>query len=98
MLCELTRKPATLCAQVVNLLMTGPYVCGRCTRLRASAAVATPCGATLIVCPTPILEQWRQEIQKHIRDGVATIAHHDLRLSLSTLQMRTACSLHALLP
>ena len=53
---------------------TGPYVCGRCTRLKASAAVATPCGATLIVCPTPILEQWRQEIQKHIRDGVATSA------------------------
>ena len=34
------------------------FVCGACQRARAAAAVRQDCGATLVVCPTPILHQW----------------------------------------
>lgn len=34
------------------------FVCGACQRARAAAEVTQDCGATLIVCPTPIVHQW----------------------------------------
>lgn len=36
----------------------GAFVCGACQKARAAAEVTQPCGATLVVCPTPILQQW----------------------------------------
>lgn len=36
----------------------GAFVCGACQKARAAAEVTQPCGATLVVCPTPILHQW----------------------------------------
>lgn len=36
----------------------GEFVCGPCQRAAAAAAVTQDCGATLVVCPTPIVHQW----------------------------------------
>ena len=33
-------------------------MCGACQRAAAAAAVTQDCGATLVVCPTPIVHQW----------------------------------------
>jgi hypothetical protein len=47
----------------------GAFVCGACAA-RKAAAVAPHggrCGSTLIVCPSPILDQWTCEIQRHLK-------------------------------
>ena len=36
--------------------------------------VLTPCGATLIVCPSSILGQWVAEIQRHSAPGAVRLA------------------------
>ena len=36
----------------------GSFVCTACQREQAEAEVTQPCGATLVVCPAPILHQW----------------------------------------
>ncbi|KAF5771200.1 putative DNA helicase chromatin regulator PHD family [Helianthus annuus] len=44
------------------------HVCALCLELiQADSPVAT--GATLVVCPAPILPQWRAEITRHTRPG-----------------------------
>ncbi|KAL4857890.1 E3 ubiquitin-protein ligase [Chlorella vulgaris] len=47
----------------------GDFVCGSCQHAAAASPVTQRCGATLVVCPTPILHQWRDEILKHIQPG-----------------------------
>ncbi|KAK9159338.1 hypothetical protein Scep_005912 [Stephania cephalantha] len=47
----------------------GSYFCQLCLELIQAAQLPVITGATLIVCPSPILHQWRAEITRHTRPG-----------------------------
>ncbi|GAB4820920.1 hypothetical protein N2152v2_007966 [Parachlorella kessleri] len=51
----------------------GEFVCPVCLRAKAEVGVTQDCGASLIVCPQPILQQWHDEIQRHIRPGAMKV-------------------------
>ena len=60
-------------AACVDAPTRGVFVCGRCRRWEAARCEERPCGATLVVCPGPILEQWRRELGRHIRGGAVSV-------------------------
>ncbi|KAJ6855240.1 E3 ubiquitin-protein ligase SHPRH [Populus alba x Populus x berolinensis] len=47
----------------------GEHVCQMCSELIEVADTPIATGATLIVCPAPILPQWHSEITRHTRAG-----------------------------
>ncbi|KAI3458420.1 hypothetical protein Pfo_015083 [Paulownia fortunei] len=49
--------------------MDGEYICHTCSELIQSTESPIAAGATLIVCPTPILLQWHAEILRHTNPG-----------------------------
>ena len=51
------------------LFPVGDYICFSCALARAKDQIEVDCGATLIVSPGSILEQWRTEIAKHTHEG-----------------------------
>ena len=53
------------------------FTCGRCAARRAGASFSGPCGATLVVCPSPILEQWRSELARHAAPGALRVATYE---------------------
>jgi E3 ubiquitin-protein ligase SHPRH len=46
----------------INWKKGDSFVCGACAELIGGVKVIGDCGATLVVCPTPILQQWQDEI------------------------------------
>lgn len=48
-------------------------MCGRCLKAKASQQAASDCGATLIICPASILQQWQSEIAKHTQPGALKV-------------------------
>ncbi|KAL6530383.1 hypothetical protein OROHE_014736 [Orobanche hederae] len=49
--------------------MYGDYICQTCSELIQATESPIAAGATLIVCPTPILFQWHAEILRHTSPG-----------------------------
>ncbi|KAL0298265.1 UNVERIFIED_CONTAM: E3 ubiquitin-protein ligase SHPRH [Sesamum radiatum] len=49
--------------------MEGEYICQTCSALIQVTESPIASGATLIVCPTPILLQWHSEILRHTNPG-----------------------------
>ncbi|KAL8539428.1 hypothetical protein ACS0TY_001155 [Phlomoides rotata] len=49
--------------------MDGEYICHICSALMQATESPIAAGATLIVCPTPILLQWHAEILRHTNPG-----------------------------
>ncbi|KAH9620305.1 hypothetical protein KSS87_014794 [Heliosperma pusillum] len=52
--------------------MEGEHVCQLCSELMQATGSAVESGATLIVCPAPILLQWQAEILRHTKPGSLT--------------------------
>ena len=52
---------------------TPPFSCGACVARKAGETFSGPCGATLVVCPAPILPQWRSEIARHAKPGALRV-------------------------
>lgn len=40
------------------------FVCGTCANMIGGVEIKGECGATLVVCPAPILRQWQDEISR----------------------------------
>lgn len=49
--------------------MDGNYICSLCSELMKATDSPIGTGATLIVCPAPILSQWHSEIIRHTKPG-----------------------------
>ncbi|XP_056169116.1 uncharacterized protein LOC115679829 isoform X2 [Syzygium oleosum] len=58
----------------------GKYVCQLCLELMTVTESPVPSGATLIVCPAPILHQWQTEIIRHTNtDSVKMLVYEGVR-------------------
>ncbi|KAL3653381.1 hypothetical protein CASFOL_003062 [Castilleja foliolosa] len=57
--------------------MDGEYICHTCSELIQATESPIAAGATLIVCPTPILLQWHAEILRHTRPGALRICIYE---------------------
>ena len=53
------------------------FSCGKCIAAHASETVDETCGATLVVCPSAIIKQWRDECKRHVRPGTLKIITYE---------------------
>ncbi|WOK95874.1 hypothetical protein Cni_G04581 [Canna indica] len=69
-----------------NIVETGgDYICCLCSELIEAATIDTYSGATLIVCPAPILVQWQSEIMRHTRSGSLKLCIYEGARNLDSL-------------
>ncbi|CAI9091902.1 OLC1v1027013C1 [Oldenlandia corymbosa var. corymbosa] len=59
------------------VVMEGVHICSICSELIQATESPVATGATLIVCPTPILSQWHAEIKRHTTPGSLRICIYD---------------------
>ncbi|XP_027104125.1 uncharacterized protein [Coffea arabica] len=59
------------------VVMEGVHICSLCSELIQATESPVSTGATLIVCPTPILSQWHAEIIRHTTPGSLKICLYD---------------------
>lgn len=55
----------------------GVFVCRKCIAEHASVQIDETCGATLVVCPSAILQQWREEVERHVRHGTFKVIAYE---------------------
>ncbi|XP_017984679.1 PREDICTED: E3 ubiquitin-protein ligase SHPRH isoform X1 [Theobroma cacao] len=56
--------------EITNIVVReGEHICQPCSELLQATDSPIASGATLIVCPAPILSQWHDEIIRHTRPG-----------------------------
>lgn len=55
----------------------GEHICPLCSELMQATNSPVATGATLIVCPAPILSQWHAEILRHTRPGSLKICVYE---------------------
>lgn len=66
------------------------WKCSKCCSMEVMESALLESGATLIVCPVPILSQWQSEIDKHVVSGtlkVVTYLGQEQPQSNSTVDM-----------
>nr|KAJ0219821.1 hypothetical protein LSAT_V11C200097200 [Lactuca sativa] len=51
------------------VICDGAHICPFCLELSQATGSPVPTGATLVVCPAPILPQWHAEITRHTSPG-----------------------------
>lgn len=62
--------------------LDGEYICQLCSELIQATDSPVATGATLIVCPAPILSQWQAEIIRHTNPGsLKTCLYEGVRIS-----------------
>lgn len=59
------------------VVMDGNYICSSCSELIQATDSTITSGATLIVCPAPILPQWHAEIIRHTKPGSIKICVYE---------------------
>ncbi|PHT86395.1 hypothetical protein T459_08501 [Capsicum annuum] len=74
------RKHAKRKNNVKIVEMEDSYICQRCSELIQACVAPVASGATLLVCPAPILPQWHAEIVRHTSPGaVRTCIYEGVR-------------------
>jgi E3 ubiquitin-protein ligase SHPRH len=69
--CTIIEKPKRVAGRITATMeiqhsVNKDYICGSCSRLIGSVEVPGISGATLIVCPPSILQQWQEEIARYV--------------------------------
>ncbi|PHT52525.1 hypothetical protein CQW23_06987 [Capsicum baccatum] len=74
------RKHAKRKNNVKIVEMEDSYICQQCSELIQACVAPVASGATLLVCPAPILPQWHAEIVRHTSPGaVRTCIYEGVR-------------------
>lgn len=59
------------------------FVCGTCSETIGRVEIEGECGATLVVCPAPILQQWQDEISRSFSTPYQYLCFDAISLLLS---------------
>ncbi|KAG9149766.1 hypothetical protein Leryth_021853 [Lithospermum erythrorhizon] len=84
---EIPKRRSKRKNNVKIVVMDGMHACQLCSELVQLTESPVATGATLIVCPTPILAQWHSEILRHTNYGSLSICIYEGVRSASLLDV-----------
>ncbi|KAH9308738.1 hypothetical protein KI387_036649 [Taxus chinensis] len=80
------RRKISAVKEAANVKEIGEkFICNTCSELLQITGTEVVSGATLIVCPAPILQQWQTEISRHLKRGFLKVQVYRGVKNLSTL-------------